>query len=73
MKVWTFYYEGQQIVILSRPPFIVYIMATPSAKNSALSSLLDSHLKPVLNELESIHTQIVATIPSSGDNASSYN
>uniref|UniRef100_A0AC34FBD4 Roadblock/LAMTOR2 domain-containing protein n=1 Tax=Panagrolaimus sp. ES5 TaxID=591445 RepID=A0AC34FBD4_9BILA len=63
MNIWTFYYEAQQIVIFARSPFVVYIMAQPQANNAALASLLDSHLKPILDELKVIHTQVIASCP----------
>ncbi|KAE9556675.1 hypothetical protein FO519_000081 [Halicephalobus sp. NKZ332] len=61
-KFWTFTYDAQQMVVFARPPFVVYIMAAPKANNGALCSLLDSHLKPILDECESIHRQVVGEV-----------
>uniref|UniRef100_A0A7E4VWN1 Robl_LC7 domain-containing protein n=1 Tax=Panagrellus redivivus TaxID=6233 RepID=A0A7E4VWN1_PANRE len=58
LKSWTFVYETQQVVVLARAPFQIYILATPEANTIALTTLIEGHLKPILLELESVYRQV---------------
>uniref|UniRef100_A0AC34PWP7 Roadblock/LAMTOR2 domain-containing protein n=1 Tax=Panagrolaimus sp. JU765 TaxID=591449 RepID=A0AC34PWP7_9BILA len=61
-KYWTFMYETRQLVIFSRSPFVIYILASPKANNTALCSILDGHMQPILDECDIVFRSVMAGI-----------
>uniref|UniRef100_A0A914DQG8 Roadblock/LAMTOR2 domain-containing protein n=1 Tax=Acrobeloides nanus TaxID=290746 RepID=A0A914DQG8_9BILA len=57
-KSWSLLYETQQLVILNEDPFVVFIMASPSA-NTGLLCTMGAQLRPILNECQQVVEEVL--------------
>ena len=57
-RFWFFQYETYQLVLLNLEPFLVYVVAAPSADTGMLCDL-GTPLQPILKECEQVVKEVI--------------